>query len=131
MPNIIKSGSLLLAELLKEYASEIVTYERPGKGSVDVPATFGSKLLRTHDQYGGLRVEWTDLDFIIPAVDIVIDGEQIDEPLQGDLIHVTQGTRLDTYEVRPFGFDPPWRWADSYNIQYRIHAKLMKTSPVV
>jgi hypothetical protein len=125
MANLIKNGALLLSQLLKQHASETVTYERVELGTVDVPATFGSKLLRTHDQLGGLRVEWTDLDFIIPAADLVIAGQSILEPLKGDFIYVTQGQNVQQYEVLPFGYDPPWRWSDPFLINFRIHTKLI------
>jgi len=128
MADIIKDATLILSEILKDFASQTVTYAR-GYDSVDVPATFGAKLLKTHDQFGGVRMEWTDLDFIIPSAELKF-GTELITPERDDLIYVSQGGQVQVYEVRPFGAEPPWRWSDPYLVNYRIHTKLIDTEDV-
>jgi hypothetical protein len=130
--NLIRNGAELLADLLKAHASEDVTYERTGLGTVVVPATFGVKRSRNTDEFGHTRLEWTDLDFIIPAADLVIVGQQI-EPTRGDFIYVNQGLEsriLQKYQVMPLGPQPPYVWSDPFLINYRIHTKLMEQAVV-
>jgi hypothetical protein len=129
LSNLIKNGALLLAQLLKEHASETVTYTR-GTSAVDVPATFGAKLLKTQDEFGQIRLEHTDLDFIIPADDLVFEDVDFIEPMRGDIVIVTQGNIVQHYQVMPFGSDPPWRWSDPFRINYRIHTKLIREEPI-
>lgn len=128
--NLIRNGAELLADLLKAHASEDVKYERTGLGSVVVPATFGVKRARNTEEFGHSRLEWTDLDFIIPAADLVIVGQQI-EPTRGDFIFVNQGLEsriVQKYQVMPLGPQPPYVWSDPFLINYRIHTKLMETA---
>ena len=115
-----------LVPTLKEYASQEVVYVR-GTQSVTVSATFGQKLLKTHDQFGGIRMEWTDLDFIIIASELHFEDGILITPTRGDLVYVTVVSEMQAYEVLPFGNEPCWRWSDPYNLQYRIHTKHVDT----
>lgn len=120
MSNLLKDGLAHLTAQLRLHASETVTYAR-GYDTVDVPAVLGRKLLRISDE-AGIRVEWTDLDFLIGADDLILGGERI-TPQRGDLIHVTYPYDTQTFQVTPFGDEPPWRWADPHQTLYRIHTK--------
>lgn len=113
-----------LAEQLRAHASETVTYTR-GAESIEVPAVLGRKLLRIADETG-IRVEWTDMDFLIGADDLVINGERV-EPARGDVVQVADVYDTISFEVRPFGDEPAWRWADPHKSMYRIHAKHIDT----
>jgi hypothetical protein len=121
MSDLIATGLAWLTQQLKAYASETVTYAR-GQNQVDVQATFGRKLLKLDDG-SGVRVEWTDLDFLIPAADLTFDGVTPITPQRGDVVYVGQGTDLQTFQVFPFGGEPPWRWADPHQTMFRIHTK--------
>lgn len=125
--NILKNAiETLLLPTLMQNAADLVTYAR-GYDSVDVLAVYGQKLLKTHDQFGGIRMEWTDLDFIIVAADLHFgDGVPL-TPARGDLVYTTVAAGVQVYEVLPFGNDPPWRWSDPYNLMYRIHTKHIDT----
>ena len=96
-----------------------------GRSCVDVMATYGQKLMRTHDQLEGVRIEWTDLDFIIVAADLHFSDGLLITPKRGHQIYITVANTVQIYEVLPFGNDPPWRWSDAYNLMYRIHTKHM------
>ncbi len=127
MANILKNAieTLLLPQLM-ENAADLVTYVR-GTQSVDVKAVYGQKLLKTHDQFGGVRLEWTDLDFIIVAADLHFEDGILLTPKRRDLVYTTVADTVQAYEVMPFGNDPPWRWSDPYNLMYRIHTKHVDT----
>mgnify|MGYP001176916635 FL=1 len=125
--DLIRVGLSLLTQTLKATASQPVTYVR-GLDSVDVRATFGRKLLKLDDGAGGIRMEWTDMDFLIPSADLVIGGESI-TPQRGDRVFMLAGENVQEFEVMPFGSDPAWIWSDPHQSMFRIHAKHIGSEP--
>jgi hypothetical protein len=121
MPDLLRTGSDWLAEMLKEHASRPVVYRR-GTEEVTLQATIGRTLLKLDDGYGGVRMEWTDRDFLIHAADLVLAGN-LTLPERGDLIRETQGDKTFVYEVMAPGKEPAWRWSDVFRKVLRIHAK--------
>jgi hypothetical protein len=121
MPDLLRTGSDWLAEMLKEHASRPVAYRR-GADEVTVQATIGRTLLKLDDGYGGVRMEWTDRDFLIHAADLVLNGVAV-LPERGDLIRETQGGKVIVYEVMAPGKEPAWRWSDVFHKVLRVHAK--------
>jgi hypothetical protein len=125
MPDLLQTGSDWLADKLKTHVSRQVVYRR-GALEVAVLATVGWTLLKLDDGYGGVRMEWTDRDFLIQAADLVLGGSPA-LPERGDLIRETQGTKTFIYEVMAPGKEPPWRWSDVYRKLLRIHTKQVGT----
>jgi hypothetical protein len=121
MPDLLRAGSDWLAEMLKEHASRSVAYRR-GADEVLVQATIGRTLLKLDDGYGGVRMEWTDRDFLIHAADLVL-GDSPTLPERGDVIRETQGGKVFVYEVMAPGKEPAWRWSDVFRKVLRVHAK--------
>jgi hypothetical protein len=121
MPDLLRIGSGWLAEMLKEHASRPVAYRR-GTEEVAVQATIGRTLLKLDDGYGGVRMEWTDRDFLIHAADLVLNAVAV-LPERGDVIRETQGGKVFMYEVMAPGKEPAWRWSDVFRKVLRIHAK--------
>jgi hypothetical protein len=121
MPDLLRAGSDWLAEMLKEHASRPVVYRR-GVDEVAVQATIGRTLLKLDDGYGGVRMEWTDRDFLIHAADLVLNAVAV-LPERGDRIRETQGGKVFVYEVMAPGKEPAWRWSDVFRKVLRIHAK--------
>jgi len=121
MPDVLRNGSDWLADQLKEHASRPVVYRR-GADEVSVQATIGRTLLKLDDGYGGVRMEWTDRDFLIHAADLVVAGNPT-LPERGDLIRETQGGKTFVYEVMAPGKEPAWRWSDVFRKVLRVHAK--------
>lgn len=91
MPDLLRTGSDWLADKLKEHASRPVVYRR-GAVEVTVQATIGRTLLKLDDGYGGVRMEWTDRDFLIHAADLVL-GTATVLPERGDTIRETVGSQ--------------------------------------
>ncbi len=121
MADLFLEGMTWLADQLKEHAAQPVVYRR-GSAEVVVSATFGRTLLKLEDGYGGVRMEWTDRDFLIQADDLLLGGTTT-VPQRGDVIRETQGTRILVYEVMAPGREPPWRWSDPFRKVLRIHTK--------
>jgi hypothetical protein len=121
MPDLLQFGSDWLAAKLKEHASRPVVYRR-GADEVTVQATIGRTLLKLDDGYGGVRMEWTDRDFLIPAADLLL-GAGVVLPERGDVIRETQGGKVFVYEVMAPGKEPAWRWSDVFRKVLRVHAK--------
>ncbi len=121
MPDLLETGSAWLADQLKTHASRQVVYRR-GAQQVTVQATVGRTLLKLDDGYGGVRMEWTDRDFLIHAADLVLGGSPT-LPERGDQIRETQGAKTFIYEVMAPGKEPPWRWSDVFRKLLRIHTR--------
>ncbi|MBM3984020.1 MAG: hypothetical protein FJ304_27880 [Planctomycetes bacterium] len=121
MPDLLRTGSDWLADMLKEHASRPVVYLR-GAVEVTMQATIGRTLLKLDDGYGGVRMEWTDRDFLIHAADLVLGAVTV-LPERGDTVRETQGDKTLVYEVMAPGKEPAWRWSDAYRKVLRIHTK--------
>ena len=128
MSNMLRDGMAWLNGKLKTHAGESVVYVR-GAQTVTLTATPGKSLLRLDDGYGGARIEWTDADWLIASADLVLGGSAT-EPQRGDKIRRTIGDLVYVYEVSAPGAEPVWRWSDSYQTTYRVHAKHISTEAV-
>lgn len=128
MGDMLRDALAHLTDTLAEHAAQAVTYTR-GAESVEVRATFGQKLLKLADVDGGIVMQWTDMDFCIPAADLVLGGAAV-EPRRGDQIAVTIGETVQTFEVFPFGNEPHWRWSDPNQTMIRVHTKRLRTEPL-
>lgn len=121
MPDLLRFGSDWLADKLKQHASRTVVYRR-GANEITVQATIGRTLLKLDDGYGGVRMEWTDRDFLIHAADLELDGQAM-LPERGDQVRETQDGKTFVFEVIAPGSEPPWRWSDVFRKLLRIHSK--------
>ena len=128
MPDLLQTGLEWLSDQLKEHASREVVYER-GAEQVAVQATLGRTLLKLDDGYGGVRMEWTDRDFLVQAADLVLAGNAV-LPQRGDKVRDTVGSQVFVFEVLAPGKDPPWRWSDPFRKTLRIHTKQIATENV-
>ena len=121
MPDLLAFGMDWLAERLKAFAARGVVYRRGGD-EVAVAAVIGRTLLKLDDGYGGVRMEWTDRDFLIRPEDLVLGGTAV-LPERGDTIRETVETTTFVYEVMAPGKEPAWRWSDPHRRMLRIHTK--------
>lgn len=125
MSDMLKDGLAWLTQQLKDHASQTVVYVR-GYDSVEIQATFGQKLLKIDNGFGGIRLQWTDCDFLLPAADLYFSYGDPIIPHRGDLIYLTIGEQTQTFEVFPFGNEAPWRFSDPNQSMIRVHAKLIE-----
>ena len=126
MRDLLESGQQWLASQLRQHAARPVVYRR-GASEVTVPATIGRTLLKLSDGYGGVRMQWTDRDYLIRAADLVLGGHQT-LPQRGDRIREVQGDKVYVYEVLAPSGEPEWRWSDVFRTTLRIHAKQIDAS---
>ncbi len=125
MQDLLQAGQAWLADQLHEQVATQVTYRR-GTDEATVRATIGRTLLKLDDGYGGVRMVWTDRDFLIRAADLVLGGNPV-QPQRGDQIREVVGAQTLVYEVLAPGEEPPWRWADPHRQMFRIHTKQIAT----
>ena len=125
MQDLLQSGQAWLADQLNEHVATQVTYRR-GADEATVRATIGRTLLKLDDGYGGVRMVWTDRDYLIRATELVLGGNPA-QPLRGDQIREGIGAQTLVYEVLAPGEEPPWRWADPHRQMFRIHTKQIAT----
>ncbi len=125
MQDLLQAGQAWLADQLRAHVAKEVTYRR-GADEITVRATIGRTLLKLDDGYGGVRMVWTDRDYLIRAADLVLGGNPI-QPQRGDQILEALGTQSHIYEVLAPGDEPPWRWADPHRQMLRIHTKYVAT----
>lgn len=121
MTDLLETANQWLAAKLKAHASRPVIYRR-GTDEVTVQAIVGRTLLKLSDGYGGVRMEWTDRDFLIAAEDLILGGQKT-LPQRGDQIRETAGGKTLVYEVLAPGGEPEWRWSDPHRRLVRIHTK--------
>jgi hypothetical protein len=121
MQDLLQAGQAWLADQLHEHVATQVTYRR-GTDEATVRATIGRTLLKLDDGYGGVRMVWTDRDYLIRAADLVLVDNPV-QPQRGDQIREVVGAQTLVYEVLAPGEEPPWRWADPHRQMFRIHTK--------
>lgn len=118
---MLRKGAEWLNRKLKQHAGETLVYSR-GAHSTTITAVAGKTLLQLNDDLGGVRVEWTDRDFLITASDLVLNGS-VTLPQRGDQIREVIGSQTKVYEVTAPGAEPIWRWSDEGQQVLRVHTK--------
>lgn len=121
MIDLLRLGQEWLANQLKTHASKTVVYVR-GANQTSVTAIIGRTLLKLEDGYGGVHMQWTDRDFLIPPDELVLAGSQV-IPERGDTIREADNGKIYVYEVNVPGSEPTWRWSDPHRRLLRIHTK--------
>jgi hypothetical protein len=119
--DLLAQGSAWLEDQRHRYLTTTVTYRR-GEQSVQVQATIGRTIFRLDSPSDGFGVttRYVSRDYLIRAVDLVLNGEQT-LPERGDQIVESIGV---THEVMgPGGGEPDWRFSDAQRLTLRIHTK--------
>jgi len=121
MGNVLADAAEWLAGQLQAHVAQEVTYIR-GDDQLILQATIGTTEFQIED-VGGIRIEYSDRDFIIPAASLVF-ADQVVEPRRGDQIQESGGAdgATLTYEVMAPGDAQPFRY-DAFRKMLRIHAK--------
>jgi len=116
----------VMSSRLRAIAGVTVTYSR-GSDSVDVLAIAGTSTegVVLGD---GTQVRARVSDWIVEASALELSGQQVD-PMRGDTIVVTEGERINTYEVTDVAGQPCARLAEGGET-WRIHTQLIDSQPV-
>lgn len=118
MADLLQRGSDWLLDQQRAHCSRTVVYRR-GEQAVALPAVVGRTRLEADDELGRAREEVRD--YLIQAVDLLLDGQPA-EPQLGDRIVETLGGRTCLYEVlQPRGEDSHFRYVDPGRKAFRIH----------
>lgn len=115
----------MLRDRIRCNLSEVIVYRRD-HDQVELRAGLGMQLLRLQESDGTVRIQYTDMDFLIPNTDAFsFDGGMGRiTPEFNDMIHLIQGECVETFEVLPYGAgEPPWRWSNQFRTLFRVHAK--------
>lgn len=125
MADLLKTGAEWLAGQLKAHAGHAIEYRRGGS-SVALTAIHGRTLLKLSDDYGGVKMEHTDRDYLIASADLVLSGNPV-LPQKGDVIAEEEDGTTYVYEVLAPPGEPPWRWSGADRVLMRVHVKLVGT----
>jgi hypothetical protein len=115
MDALVTKGVDLLVATIRQLGRQ-VTYWRATQ-SVQVKVNTSKTAFEVDDGYGGTRVVWTDMTFLVPAADLVIDSQQI-TPQRHDIIELANGRR---YEVLAPAGQNEWEYADPFQKIIRIY----------
>lgn len=126
MADMLQAAQQWLADTLKAKASGPVSVKAGPIEVVNIQAVKGRTLLQVDDGAGGIRMVWTDRDYLIDAADLAIAGIA-SEPERGWQIRETANGMVEVYEVLAPAGEPVWRWSDPYRTVYRIHVKFVGT----
>ncbi len=122
MDALVTKGVDLLVATIRQLGRQ-VTYWRATQ-SVQVKVNTSKTAFEVDDGYGGTRVVWTDMTFLVPAADLVIDSQQI-TPQRHDIIELVNGRR---YEVLAPAGQNEWEYVDPYQKLVRIHTMAISSS---
>lgn len=115
---LLDRGPAMLNRALGVAAGASVTYTR-GATSLPLTAEVGRTVFRSAAAAGGVRLEWGDRDYVIPAAALTLG-----EPAEGDRVAETVNGVACVFEVqRPDTGEPAWRFSDPTRTAYRLHVK--------
>ena len=125
--DMMSKGMAWLGRKRRRYCSVPVIYERAGATPEEawrfrVMAALGRSGAEAEGSVPSLRIDAGDMDFLIAAADLAMDGVPI-EPGRDDRIILAAGGRTHVYDLLPRGGDPPWRWSDPQKNTMRVHAR--------
>ncbi len=133
MNDLMARGMVWMRAQQRRCATVPAMYERADRGGgeprlIAVRAVLGRPGAVGDKSVEPVRIDANDLDFLISAADLSLDGEPI-EPRPDDRLLVTLNGRACVYEVLPGGEGPPWRWSDPQRTVRRVHARLVDEAP--
>jgi hypothetical protein len=115
MDALIAKGIDLLVATIRQFGRQVTYWwaTRP----IQVKVSTSKTAFQIDDGYGGTRIVWTDMTFLVPAADLVIDSQQV-TPQRHDIIETDTGLR---YEVLAPAGQSEWQYVDPFNKLIRIH----------
>lgn len=126
MADMLQKGAAWLAGKLRDHVSREVVYVRGAGQSGEIrrtmPATVGRTRYEVTDELGGVRLEYTDRDFLIVTEEFRAGG-LLEEPQEGDRVEEAVGGATLVYEVAPPPGRTAWRYDDPYRTMIRVHTK--------
>jgi hypothetical protein len=124
MTNLLDTGATWLADQRHKHLTKSVVY-RHGDAGVVLSATIGRSEFASNAADPTIET-WESRDYIVRTADITFGG-QVMLPVRGDQIEETDGGVTYSYEVMAPAGQTPWRYADDFRRELRIHTKHVKT----
>lgn len=121
MADLLQDGLTWLGDRLTAHAGRAVVYRRAST-DVAVTATVGRTLLRLTDEYGQVRVVWTDRDYLLHSADLAAGGVSL-PPQRGDRVRDASTGTTEVYEVLAPAGEPHWKPCDGSGDVIRVHTK--------
>lgn len=121
MADLLEKGVRWLDDQRTKHCTRDVTYVR-GAASRVLKATIGRTQYETDDGQA-VRVDFTERDFLIRGVDLVMAGSPT-VPAVGDHIREEANGQILVFEVID------WRYSDPYRQTFRIETKHIDTETV-
>lgn len=109
---------------IRDLCGVAVEYTRGGN-TVELSMTPARTDKQDDGRAGQSRVVGEVRDWLSRVADWEFAGAAVFTPQKGDWILEREGDRQYTYEVRPNGPGPCWRYADTYRRWARIHSVLI------
>lgn len=131
MTNRLKRAMARLADRLLDHSPQAVTWTHEGE-SVAVTCLLGDKLLRTTDEYGNVRTERTDKDFLVKPDALAFPVAGLVKPQRGQTVRFDDEATGNTlvYKVLPYADEPAYR-DRMHGEMLRVHAKLHAEIPAL
>ena len=124
MPNLLDTGAAWLADQRHKHMTKSVVY-RHGDVGIVLSATIGRTEFAS-DAADPVIETWQSRDYIVRTADLTFGGVVL-LPSRGDRIEESDGAVTQVYEVMAPGGQPPWRYADDFRRELRIHTKHVQT----
>lgn len=121
MINRSSAAASRLISRLTGRSGETVTISN-GTDSDTVTVTFGHDLLALADADGGMRVEWTEADFLLASADWTDALSEL--PVRGNTVAWVSGGSTYTFAVCAPDGEPEYRFVDPFRTILRVHGKL-------
>ena len=125
--DLMSKGMAWLGKMRRRHGSTLVVYERAGHTEAEtrrlrVMAALGRSGAEAEGSVPSLRIDAGDIDFLIAAADLALDGVPF-EPGRDDRIILAANGGIHVYDLLPRDGDPPWRWSDPQKTTYRISGR--------
>lgn len=126
MPNRFEVGQARLNQHLQTSAGVAIIYHRLRDGvdtAIPLIVSLGATFFKVDDREGQ-RSQWSERDYLIPVVSLVVDGVLF-QPAKGDWIAEAMPLPhgVQHYEISAPNDEPAWRWSDAQHTLYRVHCK--------
>jgi len=124
MPNLLDTGAAWLADQRHKHMTKSIVF-RHGDNGIVLSATIGRTEFASNTADPTIET-WQSRDYIVRTADLTFGGVVL-LPSRGDQIEETDGGVKHVYEVMAPAGQTPWRYADDFRRELRIHTKHVKT----
>lgn len=124
MSNRFKQGMDRLIARMGTFAQTTIVYHRGDSSVIITDAWIGRTAYRISDQLNGSRLEFSERDYLIPVVSLVIDSQTV-VPEENDWIEISYPDPNESaqWELMSVNDEKAWRYSDQTEKLFRVHTK--------